>query len=63
MARDAQVEAVCVYEAVAVRPPSTPESVEPVSVVVRDTRKAGGPGALVAPDRALEDCAGGRAHP
>jgi hypothetical protein len=39
MARDAQVEAVSVYEAVAVRPPSTPESVEPVSVVVRDTSK------------------------
>jgi len=39
MAHDAQVEAVCVYEAVAVRPPSTPESVVPVSVVVRDTAK------------------------
>jgi hypothetical protein len=36
-ARDAQVEAVSVYEAVAVRPPSTPESVEAVSVVVRDS--------------------------
>jgi len=35
--RTAQVEAVCVYEAVAVRAPSTPESVDPVSVVVRKT--------------------------
>ena len=35
--RAAQVEAVCVYEAVAVRPPRTPESAEPVSVVVRAT--------------------------
>ena len=35
--RASQVEAVCVYEAVAVRPPSTPESVDPVSVVVRET--------------------------
>jgi hypothetical protein len=33
----AQVEAVCVYEAVAVRAPSTPESAEPVSVVVRES--------------------------
>lgn len=32
---DARVEAVCVYEAVAVRAPSKPESVEPVRVVVR----------------------------
>jgi hypothetical protein len=39
MARDAQVEAVGVYEAVAVRPPCTPESADPVSVVVRDTRR------------------------
>jgi hypothetical protein len=37
MARTAQVEAVCVYEAVAVRAPRTPESGEPVSVVVRET--------------------------
>ena len=37
--RDAQVEAVSVYEAVAVRPPSTPESVEPVNVVVRGTHR------------------------
>jgi hypothetical protein len=37
VARAAQVEAVCVYEAVAVRAPSTPESAEPVSVVVRQT--------------------------
>jgi hypothetical protein len=36
-ARAAQVEAVCVYEAVAVRAPRTPEAGEPVSVVVRST--------------------------
>ena len=39
MTRDAQVEAVCVYEAVAVRAPFTPESAEPVSVVVRETSR------------------------
>jgi hypothetical protein len=33
----AQVEAVCVYEAVAVRAPAMPESAEPVNVVVRKT--------------------------
>ncbi len=37
MARTAHVEAVCVYEAVAVRAPFTPESAEPVSVVVRES--------------------------
>jgi len=37
VARASQVEAVCVYEAVAVRSPGTPESAEPVSVVVRGT--------------------------
>jgi hypothetical protein len=37
VARGAQVEAVCVYEAVAVRAPSKPESEEPVSVLVRST--------------------------
>jgi len=39
MARDTQVEAVCVYEAVAVRPPRSPESADPVSVVVRETHR------------------------
>ena len=37
VARAAQVEAVSVYEAVAVRAPRTPEAGEPVSVVVRAT--------------------------
>jgi|SRR5882672_2141705 len=36
-ARAAPVEAVCVYEAVAVRAPCKPESEEPVSVLVRST--------------------------
>jgi len=35
----AQVEAVCVYEAVAVRAPFAPGSAEPVSVVVRETSR------------------------
>ena len=37
VARDARVEAVCVYEAVTVRPPCTPQLAEPVKVVVRST--------------------------
>jgi hypothetical protein len=37
--RDAQVQAVCVYEAVAVRAPFAPESVEPVKVVVRESHR------------------------
>jgi hypothetical protein len=37
--RAVQVEAVCVYEAVAVRAPSTTESTEPVNVVVRETAR------------------------
>src|SRR5690349_12148442 len=39
LARDAQVEAVCVYEAVAVRAPYAPEPAEPVRVVVRESRR------------------------
>jgi hypothetical protein len=38
-ARPAQVEAVCVYEAVAVRTPLAPHAEEPVSVVVRETSR------------------------
>jgi hypothetical protein len=37
--RDAQVEAVCVYEAVAVRAPYAPEPSEPVRVVVRQPKR------------------------
>lgn len=39
VARDAQVEAVSVYEAVAVRAPYAPEPLEPVRVVVRASRR------------------------
>ena len=39
LAGDTRVEAVCVYEAVAVRAPYAPEPSEPVRVVVRDTRR------------------------
>ena len=38
-ARTAQVEAVSVYEAVAVRAPFAPEAEEPVSVVVRESAR------------------------
>lgn len=37
--KDAQVEAVSVYEAVAVRAPYAPEPLEPVRVVVRESRR------------------------
>jgi hypothetical protein len=39
VARDARVEAVCVYEAVAVRAPYAPEPAEPVRVVVRAAQR------------------------
>src|SRR5689334_3063810 len=39
LARDAKVEAVCVYEAVAVRAPYAPEPREPVRVVVRASQR------------------------
>jgi len=39
LARDTHVEAVCVYEAVAVRAPYAPEPSEPVRVVVRTTSR------------------------
>jgi hypothetical protein len=39
VAHDAHVEAVCVYEAVAVRAPFAPESAGPVSVVVSETSR------------------------
>ena len=37
--RDAKVEAVCVYEAVAVRAPYAPEPTEPVRVLVRESKR------------------------
>jgi len=39
MPQDAKVEAVCVYEAVAVRAPYAPEPSEPVRVVVRQSKR------------------------
>ena len=39
VARDAHVEAVCVYEAVAVRAPYAPEPSDPVRVVVRTAKR------------------------